>query len=168
MAVLIVFVDRALEVAAFETGTFDSVDSEDEDRDGEEDDGHDDGAWLEVIFRRKSYECWPVEREEDVAFKDLAELQLDAEATDDKLEDTEGSIDECQHAPFTGPREHVSILIMQLPLRQRLAAADIVEEAAATDADEAATLDVDDGEGEAQLVVESLDEEDAGTISSID
>lgn len=131
-----------------------------------------------MTFRRKSYECWPVERddeeEEDVEFNDLAEVQLDADATDDKLEDTEASIDECQHAPFTGPREHVSMLMIQPPLlTQTLAAVDVVEDAAAAAAaidepDEAATRDVDDGEGEAQLVVESLDEEDAGTISSID
>lgn len=109
-----------------------------------------------------------MEREEDVEFEDRTELQLDAEATDEILEDAEGSIDECQHAPFTGPREHVSKLIpIQLPLTQRLAVADIADEAA-TDVDEAATLDVDDGEGDAQLVEESFDEEDAGTISSID
>lgn len=45
MAVLIAFVDRALEVAAVELGTFDSVHAEDkQDKgDGEEEDaGHDD------------------------------------------------------------------------------------------------------------------------------
>lgn len=122
-----------------------------------------------MIFRRKSYECWPVEREEDVELSDLATLQLDADATDSTLEEMEGSTDECQHVPLTEPREQVSMLAMQLPLTQALGAVDIVEDAAITDAaDDVAIRDVDDGEGEAQLVVESFDEEDAGTISSID